>query len=335
MGSRATIITSSNLKDYSFNVYAFNRNDDGTDGTVFMGTNDQAQGNEGGVNISYNDGKWDYTTPADLKYWPTNALNFYAVSPVSEDNHNTWQISKDKKEFNVFLHNEYADPVNSAKNVDVMYAITPNQKKTTSNGGTVQMQFRHILSQVSFKAKNDIPNMEVKIKGIEIYNFYNQAYFTLPTTEVAPTQTNWKWSEGLYTSKGFTVVKDKSIDVGNTETLISMDGPMLFIPQKLNKWTTTAESPKSITQADASKESYLKISCRIKLDGSYRIGTETTFDNLYVPFGADWQPGKHYVYTLIFGGGYKQDGTPILTKINITADTEPWKEDLNEIVTQQ
>lgn len=335
MGSRATIITSSNLKDYSFNVYAFNRNDDGTDGTVFMGTNDQAQGNEGGVNISYNDGKWDYTTPADLKYWPTNALNFYAVSPVSEDNHNTWQISKDKKEFNVFLHNEYGDPVNSAKNVDVMYAITPNQKKTTSNGGTVQMQFRHILSQVSFKAKNDIPNMEVKIKGIEIYNFYNQAYFTLPTTEVAPTQTNWKWSEGLYTSKGFTVVKDKSIDVGNTETLISMDGPMLFIPQKLIKWTTTAESPKSITQADASKESYLKISCRIKLDGSYRIGTETTFDNLYVPFGADWQPGKHYVYTLIFGGGYKQDGTPILTKINITADTEPWKEDLNEIVTQQ
>lgn len=335
MGSRATIITSSNLKDYSFNVYAFNRNDDGTDGTVYMGTNDQAQGNEGGVNISYNDGKWDYTTPADLKYWPTNALNFYAVSPVSEDNYNTWQISKDKKEFNVFLHNEYGDPVNSAKNVDVMYAITPNQKKTTSNGGTVKMQFRHILSQVSFKAKNDIPNMEVKIKGIEIYNFYNQAYFTLPTTEVAPTQTNWKWSEGLYTPKGFTVVKDKSIDVGNTETLISMDGPMLFIPQKLNKWTTTAESPKSITQADASKESYLKISCRIKLDGSYRIGTETTFDNLYVPFGADWQPGKHYVYTLIFGGGYKQDGTPILTKINITADTEPWKEDLNELVTQQ
>lgn len=335
MGSRATIITSSNLKDYSFNVYAFNRNDDGTDGTVFMGTNDQSQGNEGGVNISYNDGKWDYTTPADLKYWPTNALNFYAVSPVSEDNHNTWQISKDKKEFNVFLHNEYEDPENSAKNVDVMYAITPNQTKTTSNGGTVQMQFRHILSQVSFKARNDIPNMEVKIKGIEIYNFHNQAYFTLPTTKVAPTQTNWKWSEGLYTSTGYTVVKDKSIDVGNTETLISMDGPMLFIPQKLNKWTTTAESPKSITQADASKESYLKISCRIKLDGSYRIGTETTFDNLYVPFGADWQPGKHYVYTLIFGGGYKQDGTPILTKINITADTEPWKEDLNEIVTQQ
>lgn len=81
MGSRATIIKPGNLKDYSFNVYAFNRNDDGTDGTVFMGTTDQSHVNEGGVNISYKDGKWDYTTPADLKYWPTNALNFYAVSP--------------------------------------------------------------------------------------------------------------------------------------------------------------------------------------------------------------------------------------------------------------
>lgn len=244
MGSRATIITSSNLKDYSFNVYAFNRNDDGTDGTVFMGTNDQSQGNEGGVNISYQDGKWDYTTPADLKYWPTNALNFYAVSPVSEDNHNTWQISQDKKEFNVFLHDEYDDQENNLKNVDVMYAITPNQTKTAENGGTVKMNFRHILSQVAFKARTEFPSMEVTIEGIKIYNFYNQAFFTLPTTDVAPTKTNWKWSEGLYTSTGFTVVKGKSLIVGNTVKDISIDAPMLFIPQQLNKWGTTAESPK-------------------------------------------------------------------------------------------
>ena len=51
MGSRATSINSSNLTDYNFNVYAFTRNDDGTDGTVFMGKNDEVH-NHNGVNIS-------------------------------------------------------------------------------------------------------------------------------------------------------------------------------------------------------------------------------------------------------------------------------------------
>lgn len=95
MGSRATIINNSNLTDYSFNVYAF-KNDNGTDDAVFMGTNDEVHGYSG-VNISYQDGKWNYTSSADLKYWPTSALNFYAVSPVSDHNIFSWQISQKRK----------------------------------------------------------------------------------------------------------------------------------------------------------------------------------------------------------------------------------------------
>ncbi len=59
MGSRATIIDNSNLTDYSFNVYAFTRNEDGTDDAVFMGTNDTGLGN-GGVKISHDGSKWNY-----------------------------------------------------------------------------------------------------------------------------------------------------------------------------------------------------------------------------------------------------------------------------------
>lgn len=56
MGSRATIINNGeDLKSTTFNVYAFtsNGNGTGTDGTVFMGTNDEGHGHSG-VNISYN-----------------------------------------------------------------------------------------------------------------------------------------------------------------------------------------------------------------------------------------------------------------------------------------
>ena len=187
------------------------------------------------------------------------------------------------------------------------------------------MHFRHILSQVAFKARTDISNMEVTIEGIKIYNFHSIGTFTLPTTDAEPTQTDWNRSNVGYTKQGFTAVKGKNIVVSNTATptSISVDKPMLFIPQQLNKWTTTAENPKSIEYAKNNNQSYLEISCRIKQNDTYLFG-KNGFETLYVPFGADWQPGKRYIYTLVFGGGYKADGTPILRPINITADTEPW-----------
>lgn len=323
MGSRATIIDAGNLKDYSFNVYAFTRNENGSDGAVFMGTNDEGPGNMG-VNISYQGGKWGYTTSTDLKYWPTGALNFYAVSPASDPILYSWQISQTKKEINVSTHNEYDDP-SHPKNVDVMYAITLDQNQS-SNGGTVKMQFRHILSQVAFKARTETPNMEVTIEGIKICNYNISGTFTLPSTDVDPTQKdNWKPTSDILTD--ITAVKGKSIVVGNTDTPISIDEPMLFIPQKLTKWSTTAASPKSTTEAKNNKESWLEISCRIKLDGSCRVGTESTFGKLYVPFGADWQPGKRYVYTLVFGGGYDTDGNAILQPINFEPEVKDWDED--------
>ena len=29
----------------------------------------------------YNNGKWDYKNASDLRYWPTEALDFYAFNP--------------------------------------------------------------------------------------------------------------------------------------------------------------------------------------------------------------------------------------------------------------
>lgn len=329
MGSRATSINSTNLTDYSFNVYAFNRKDDGTDGERFMGEDNEA--GTGGVNISCNGGKWSYTNQADLKYWPTGSLNFYAVSPVSDNNIFSWQISQNTKKISVFTSDEYENPKDNPDNIDVMYAISKNQTKSL-NGGTVHMQFRHVLSQVTFKARTQTANMEVIIEGVKICNVNFSGTFTLPPTDADPTQGNWTLS--TVPLSNFTAVKGKSIDIGNTDTEVSIDGPMLFIPQKLTKWATTAASPKTTDQADNDKQSYLEISCKIKLDGSYIIGDENKFGKLYVPFGADWQPGKRYVYTLIFGGGYDENGNSILTPINFTADTKEWGDEPTDLVTE-
>ena len=48
--------------------------------------------------------------------------------------------------------------------------------------------------------------------------------------------------------------------------------------------------------------------------------------NENVPFGADWQPGKRYIYTLIFGGGYNAQGQAILQPINFKAEVGKWED---------
>ena len=51
-----------------------------------MGNTDTELGYNG-VEIKYNNGKWDYVNTGDLKYWPgtVTPLNFYAVNPFTFD----------------------------------------------------------------------------------------------------------------------------------------------------------------------------------------------------------------------------------------------------------
>ena len=100
---------------------------------------------------------------------------------------------------------------------------------------------------------------------------------------------------------------------------------MLFVPQSLTKWNVEH----NITDADTNGESYLIINCKIKQKNDYLHGKETQYENLYVPFGTSWEPGKRYIYTLIFGGGYDDQGQQILMPINFEATTTNWVNDIN------
>lgn len=317
MGSRATIIDNGNLTDYSFNVYAFISNGNGTDGDLFMGTVDTGA-ETGGVKISHDGSKWNYADPKNLKYWPTDALNFYAVSPASDPILYSWQISQTKKEIHYASYDEYANETNPSY-TDVMYAIATDKRKA-DNGGTVQLQFKHITSQIVFMAKKT-SNLNVEIKSIKLHNFETNSVFTIPTNGTDPQQNSWSHNP-IPNSNGFTVInkKDAAIKVGTEATDISTKTPMFLIPQGLTKWDISH----NIETANAKKESYLSIECKISIGNFYKLGSESGYGTLYVPFEADWQPGKRYVYTLIFGGGYDDQGKPILTPINFDASTEDW-----------
>ena len=329
MGSRATIIISGDMTKTDFKVYAF---DDA--GKAFMGNKDTDAdfGNRNGVHIEYDKTTtaWGYKNSSDLRYWPDSYLGFYAVSPATfpEDLHLFWKINNDVQQISYTCFDEYKT-TSGNQNLDVMYAVAKGQRN--SNGGKVSLAFKHILSQVLFKAKTNDDKLEVEISGIKFHNFQVGGTFTIPVGE--PKRTDW--TQGGSAQTVSTVGMDQPAKFTNTGIDV-FTKPMLFVPQILSPWVP---SEKNIADADIAKLTYLEICCRIKQNDTYLFG-KTDFETLYVPFSATWEPGKRYVYTLIFGGGYDKEGHAILTPINFTASAEEWKADTgnstngNDIVTQ-
>ena len=315
--TRATPTTPSNLTSTDFDVFAFT-----ADGTAFMGKND-TEFEHDGVKIVYKNGKWDYDNASDLRYWPTEALDFYAFNPgtVSEDMmaFYSWEATKDVQKISYTCMDEYGAGTHA--NYDVMYAMAKGQTKDMNNG-IVKFNFKHILSQVVFKAKTQYDNMQVDIDVIKIHNFKFAGAFTLPAADGTG---SWSSSD-LAFPHAFTVVKNANITVNsNTEaTDITTNTPMLNIPQELTAWKVSETATKSKLEADNAKQCYLEISCKIRQSGAYLLGSASEYKTIYVPFGDTWEQGKRHIYTLIFGGGYTDQGEAVLNPIQFDAETTGW-----------
>ena len=322
--TRATPTTPDNLKNTDFDVFAFTG-----DGTAFMGKVDTEFGHDG-VNIVYNNGKWDYKNASDLRYWPTGALDFYAFNPgtVSEDMmmNYMWEASGTVQKISYTCIDEYGANTGHA-NYDVMYAIAKGQEKDMNNG-IVKFNFKHILSQVVFKAKTEYDNMQVDINMIKIHNVKMGGFFTLPAT--ADGTGSWSDPADLPSEVSglgkFTVVKDANITVesNTTATDISTTTPMLNRPQELTAWKVSETGTKTKEQADDAKQCYLEIACKIRQSGAYLLGSASEYKTIYVPFGDTWVAGKRHIYTLIFGGGYNDQGEAVLNPIQFDAETTDW-----------
>ena len=322
--TRATLTTPDNLKNTDFDVFAFTG-----DGTAFMGKVDTEFGHDG-VNIVYNNGKWDYKNASDLRYWPTGALDFYAFNPgtVSEDMmmNYMWEASGTVQKISYTCIDEYGANTGHA-NYDVMYAMAKGQTKDMNNG-IVKFNFKHILSQVVFKAKTQYDNMQVDINMIKIHNVKMGGFFTLPAT--ADGTGSWSDPADIPSEVSglgkFTVVKDVNITVkSNTiATDISTTTPMLNRPQELTAWKVSETATKSKLEADNAKQCYLEIACKIRQSGAYLLGSASEYKTIYVPFGDTWVAGKRHIYTLIFGGGYNDQGEAVLNPIQFDAETTDW-----------
>lgn len=322
--TRTTPIGTTNLTTTDFDVMAFMSSDN----ALFMGGKHELGHSDQGVKIVYNTSAWDYADKDQQAYWPTTGdVDFYAVSPAMTDElvyqGFKYDMTSTLKTITYATVDEYKTAAGT--NHDVMYAVAKGRNKTNNGTTAVQMNFKHILSQVVFKAKTTSSILEVDVENVKIHNFVHGGTFTLPEGE--PAMSDWSPSpvaEGAYTVK----LNAANVKTNNAVVNLSdMNSPMMLIPQKLTKWSTySAGTAVPKIEADGKKECYLEISMKLKQNDSYLIGSAAEYKTVYVPFdnATGWEPGKRYIYTLIFGGGYDDQGEPILSPITFNAATTNW-----------
>lgn len=324
--TRTTPIGTTNLTTTNFDVMAFMS----ADNALFMGGKHEAGHSDHGVKIVYKTSAWDYADPDQMAYWPTAGdVDFYAVSPAMTDKliyqGFAYDMTSTLKTITYATVDEYNTTSRETKtNHDVMYAVAKGRNKANNGTSPVQMKFKHILSQVVFKAKTTSSILEVDVQSVKIHNFAVGGKFTLP--EEDPKMSDWTLSPlmGAYT------VKLNAANVKTNDAVVDlsdMNSPMMMIPQQLTKWSTySAGTAVPKHEADTKKECYLEISMKLKQNDSYLIGSAAEYKTVYVPFdnATGWEPGKRYIYTLIFGGGYDDQGEPILSPITFNAATADW-----------
>lgn len=292
---------------------------------------------------------WRYK-PKDnvMRYWPeSGTVDFFATknekgTPTFVETSGSTSLS----------FAGYAVDDNVTTQTDFIYASTKGATKGTD--GLVTLNFRHALSQVEFKARNENNKIYVKIDAVKVVNVKNSGTFTISdaTTnnyvkhdhdDIAETDT--RVGKGSWTAQGgkqsyeATLATPIGMKGGETIELTSNDGSaefnsntMYLMPHTLTRWVP------GDGKASESEKSYFMVKALIYnmpttsstpedqvvvwgTDGGAGVFT-TKYIAVSVPDGTEWKDGMRYVYTFVFktdGNGGYDPGTndPVLTPITL------------------
>lgn len=259
---------------------------------------------------------------ADGYFWPEQDLDFTAY--VNAGNTFHWDEGQGPK----FV--DFQPAQDAASQVDLLYA-----KKLKQNRQVVDLNFRHALSQVVFKAvNNSTTGMKVTISEVVIKHLNGQGTFEFPTvntdanynnhTDIVNGEVNLP-GQGTWTNLSgdneYTTGNLGAIEVLNTPTDLTSvnhakgaDRSLILLPQEVEAW-------KPETNQDAG--AYFKMKVKFEKDG------KTIYDNYaYIPVNISWKQGVRYIYTFTFADGNNGGWTnptnpdPVLSAISFDVTTD-------------
>ncbi|MCM1490968.1 MAG: fimbrillin family protein [Muribaculum sp.] len=269
----------------------------------------------------------------NLRYWPEGdkALNFYAF--VDADYTKNTGESATYFDYNDGAPKFENFTVNGdvTKQKDLMYATVIGQKKSTSS--TVELNFRHALSQICFKALNENSNLEITVNSISIANIAGTGTYNLPTDNSTdnnyenhtdeydnPTETYhrgyWEAIAETVQDETFEVPFEDGIVIGTkTATNLSRystDADKLGAESNYsNVLNLIPQSRNAANSVSADDGAYFILNLSIQnvlndpsLGENTQIVTEEEF---YVPASIAWAQGHRYIYTFNFAKDWTPD----------------------------
>ncbi len=328
--SRAADLWCNNNKPGQFNVWAV------TDGKAYFS----------GDNVELVGGAWKNLTSE--RYWPETDVDFYAkVGNVNM----TVDVAAGTASFPYTVKDVLAEQE------DILYSAKLDQKKKDTDGNLtkkVNLNFRHALSQVVFRAKNSSAKVYVEIDGVSVCHMNNAGTFTFgnastdglyenhtdaagDNTTVLAGEGSWATLTGnvnyaaTFTKKTIAYNADADQAIVNLtyadHTTYENANAMVLMPQKHAAWDVTATKDANTSAGNT----YFKVKCCIynvagaAFDPATDValwGTQAATKEVMIPVAIDWKPGKKYIYTFVFGegnGGYEpdedQNPDPILVPI--------------------
>lgn len=296
--------------------------------------------------VTGSNGNW--TNTSGTRYWPETAVDFYAH--VNGDDVYKWSVNEGKAtaKFENFAVNAVV-----GNQVDLLYAVKTNQSKANGKVNlNFRHALSQIVFQAKNTNANlyvEIAGVSVaNVGGTNTFTFpsantetnivdhdenadgvYEDGEFGSSINYDASWGT---WAALTQGTEKYDVDFEKT-PVPGTNTLVSLttkndagkeynSNAMLLLPQETTAWDPEANP---LPGAAGNTGSYLLVDCAIfnvagdeYADGDVCLwgepqGSGWATKELAIPVAFDWQQGKKYVYTLVFGegnGGYDPDPEP-------------------------
>ena len=277
-------IDGTNYPDERFDVYAYWAKDDA--GSKFTsGFTTYLTDNTSGVEFKKKGQYWGGST---TYYWPKNgSLRFAAYSPASVDM--THDLVTDT--YSV----DYTQESKTDLTQDLLVAPTTPSYTAQTATENVSVVFEHALSWITLKVKAATPEAAAafKVYDMSINDVYTNA--TLDAAMADGIQASEWTNHDSETKAVYEVVKGKKITLTTSaEVVEDVDRGTVVIPQVPTTLTINF-------QQNTLAEEVMTVTIPLELDD------ET--NNI-------WEPGKHYIYTVIFD----------LDEILINPSVEDWED---------
>ena len=320
-------VTSDNMKNDNFGVVGYS----GNDIYLYKETNKAVE-----QKWMASSSTWEYADMGDLKFWPNNAMDFYAYFPYTDNA--TFAASNTSG-------NVMTIPTTCAH--DVLFAFAGDQSKQTLVQTRVPLTFNHAFAkmkslQIEMPAEGMLnkSGCQIEVKGVEFINTSTSGNINVDNTGVASYEVatpNVTLSEDL--SSVVTVNNANTsgalINNGtNAKGYFFATNSAPAVKNVIGTAKTMWDGAKASITGEGAKLSTsglvcLKLTCKVWNGTShYYVGSATAgnYGEIFIPLtGSSSDPnsvttfdaGKRYTYKIVMKDnvGYTDEGDPILTPI--------------------